>query len=153
VIKLFGGENMRLTSVIVATALCLTISGCTEPSRSQNGDYWRQRVDRVKVGMSRAAVEKLLPPAFPGPTHGEGCGQVVTYWVDPAWMLQVDYDYTGVDRDKTGNALSYTSPDNKVRAVPTLIRKDMPEPIKIDSLKILEHTEQDAPADAKRPRR
>ena len=140
---------MKLTSVIVVTALCLTISGCTEPSRSQNGDYWRQRVDRVKVGMSRAAVEQLLPPqpASPVQIHMEGCGQVVTYWVDPVWMLHVDYDYTGVARDKSGNALSYTSPDNKVRAVPTLTRKNMPEPIKVDSLKIMAHTEQGAPVD------
>ena len=77
----------------------------------------------------------------------EGCGQVVTYWVDPVWMLHVDYDYTGVARDKSGNALSYTSPDNKVRAVPTLTRKNMPEPIKVDSLKIMAHTEQGAPVD------
>ena len=101
--------------------------------------------------MSRAAVEELLPPHpwSPGQTHMEGCGQVVTYWVDPAWMVHVNYDYTGV-ADKSDLSLSRTSPDNKVRGVPTLIRKNMPEPLKVDRLEIMEHAEQDASADAEK---
>lgn len=142
---------MRLTSVIVVTALWLTISGCTEPSRSHTGDYWRQRVDRVKVGMSRAAVEELLPPqpGSPVQTLMAGCGQGVAYWVDPAWMVHVNYDYTGV-ADKSDISLSRTSPDNKVSGVPTLIRKNMPEPLKVDRLEIVEHAGQDASADAEK---
>ena len=146
---------MRLSSVIGSTSLCVMILSYTSPSLSRNADYWQQMADQVTVGMSRAEVEQLFPPQpmSSGLTIIQGGSQITTYWVDPFWKVSVSYDYTGVPRNNSGKALSHESPENKVLAIPIIIREDMPKPIKLDSIKVIENTEQTHAADVDEPRR
>jgi len=121
---------------ILSAATCLSaISlglglGCasTDGRRSE----WQTRIEQIHVGMKRGDVERILPPCCWSPHHSifSGGAQGVTYWVDPHWKVSILYDYTGIPRDSSGQALSHESAENKVLTVPTLLRQDMPKPLK-----------------------
>ena len=68
---------------------------------------WMEKINQVRVGMSRAEVERLLPPHADSPwnTIKQGGSQLTTYWLTPSWRINIAYDYTGVRRD--GSASGY----------------------------------------------
>jgi hypothetical protein len=90
--------------------------------------FWEGRIANVKLGMTRAEVEKLLPPyqspPFPHPdalyggqtTLGTGGCQVNSYYVSPGWEVSVCYDYAGIPRDDQGRAKGHETrfPENRV---------------------------------------
>ena len=103
--------------VFFIVAACLAEEACKSVD-------WKARALLVKPGMTRAEVEKILPPYSglerPGSklgcgalTIGQGGSQGVIYWVDAEWRVSVCYDYTGIARDANGK-VSYSSPDNRV---------------------------------------
>jgi hypothetical protein len=89
---------------------------------------WEGRAREVHIGMRRSEVERLLPSYWRPPVAGEdfrrfattttitGGGQGVRYHVGEDVVATVHYDYTGVPRDNSGTATSYSSPDNQVTA-------------------------------------
>ena len=145
--------NRIHSSSWVGVISTLLVVGCTPTDQSTA--TWQSKINQVRVGMTRSEVERLLPqhPSSPLTRTVTGSTQGETYWVDPLWKVAVVYDYTGIPRDSSGKALSHESPGNKVLAIPTLTREDMPEPIKIDSIKVIENTEPGAAADADKRRR
>jgi hypothetical protein len=70
---------------------------------------WREKVNRVTVGMTKAEVLKILPPFKDAPEsaeHGSGDSHIVSYRLDHHWMVTVYYRNPG-----------------KVLAPPTLTRR------------------------------
>jgi hypothetical protein len=117
---------------ITLALLCGTTVACTPPL-STNEKHWRAAVAKVRIGMSRKEVEKLLPPYFPAPSVGSftGSRQGITYWVDEEWCVSCGYDYTGATSDETGSPIDDHRPENKLLSMPRLIRSPCPPPIKL----------------------
>jgi len=116
-----------MASLTILAILCTSVLGCSS-LLVEGRDYWSGQVAKVRIGMPRAEVEKLLPPHPKSPVTAGGTGgsQSVAYWVDEDWCVSIAYDYTGVPRDDKGMALSLQSPQNRVLTAPVLSRKKMP---------------------------
>ena len=97
---------------------------------SESEESLKLQLQQVKIGMTRAKVEKIVhrQKFSPGSAIISGGAQFETYWIDPHWKISIGYDYTGIPRDKEGKALDHVSLENKVVSTPQLIREDMPNP-------------------------
>jgi hypothetical protein len=100
----------------------------------------RNMIAQVKIGMTRAEAEKLLPPEFFFPAGGlhvtstmiQGSFQCRVYQVDEHWAIGICYDYTGYE---PGNERTTIIPANKILTEVKLTRQDM----KIDRVRMVEH--------------
>jgi hypothetical protein len=130
---------MKIALLLVTAILCVNIVGC-KSAPGTRVYRWQNKAAQVTVGMTRAEVEKLLPPHPQSPvtTTGTGSGQGVTYWVDANWVVTVAYDYTGVLRDEKGAALDTYSSENRVLMAPVLSRRMMPPVIEVTTIETIE---------------
>lgn len=122
-------REMKHTILIVA----ILAVGCATP---HTRDKWRTKAERVQIGMTRAEVSTLLPRHVQSPriVTGTGSSQSEVFWVDPEWKVTVAYDYTGVQRNEEGTALSDESAANRVVSTPLVTREDMPPPIEVETI-------------------
>lgn len=129
---------MKTAKAIALTLLCAAAFGCIS-RLAANGNEWPSQVAKVKIGMPRLEVERLLPPHPKSPrmTLVQGGSQSVTYWVDANWSVSIAFDYTGIPRDEKGKALDTYSPQNKVLTAPVLTRKKMPV-VEVKSIETIE---------------
>ena len=130
---------MKIALLFVTAILCVHVVGCKSSPVTQVY-RWQSKATQVTVGMTRAEVEKFLPPHPQSPvtTTGTGGGQGVTYWVDANWCVSVAYDYTGVPRDEKGTALDTYSSENRVTRAPVLAQRQMPPAIEVTSIETIE---------------
>jgi RNA polymerase sigma factor (sigma-70 family) len=83
-------------------------------SKDGGESVWQKKVDQVKPGMTKAEVQKILPP-FPesdGFEHGSGDSHIVNYRIDYHWTVTV----------------SYRNPDRVIER-PTLTKRALPVPV------------------------
>jgi hypothetical protein len=116
------GALLALVSLVTSSRIV------AEEGPANERTVWKERCEKVKVGMTRAEAEKILPPYQPVSAGkellilpytarvvtGTGSRQAIRYYVSPGWCVVVTYDYTGVARDASGTATEYASPENKV---------------------------------------
>jgi hypothetical protein len=85
---------------------------------------WHLRAWRVRKGMTRTEVERLLPPRWREGGVSMGGVDLVSYWLDRRWLAIVKYSAVpGADGVWEERALE----------VPTLERADCPEPLMLRS--------------------
>ncbi len=98
---------------------------------SESEESLKLQLQQVKIGMTRAEVEKIVQRQKSSPLSAIGTGgaRFETFWIDPHWKISIGYDYTGIPRDKEGKARDHVSLENKVVSTPQLIREDMPSPL------------------------
>jgi len=109
--------------------------GCKKP--------WPKQADKVKLGMSRAEVEQLLPRHEDSPVYirftytKTDQHQKVTYWLDEYTKVTIRYDYTDTEPFLSGGMATVfdasaampkgAHPNNKVVQLPELSEEDMPK--------------------------
>jgi hypothetical protein len=127
-----------LTMILGAFAMACSTN------RLSKAEYWQDRAAKVTAGMSRAEVEKLLPPHTYSPktTLRSGSAQCNKYWLDEDWSVSILYDYTGIPRDADGNAMATRSPHNKILSIPVLSKEEMPTRIKPIRIKTIQTSKQ-----------
>ncbi len=113
--------------IIITILMLVTFSMAGDRSE----EALRLRLNQVKIGMTRAQVNKIIPKYKGSPKSViiNGSAQFETYWIDQRWKVSIWFDYTGVTRDKSGKALEHENLRNKLLSKPQLIREDMPAPI------------------------
>jgi hypothetical protein len=131
---------MNRFMAMTIVALLLAAAGAVSAAEKGAID-WPARAATVKVGMSRAEVEKILPrwgspdlSATVLVVNGSGITRYETYFVALYWRVRVDYDFTGskepvisVGRLQIGEAAQLVNSQNRLRA-PVKVEK-LAEPI------------------------
>ncbi len=81
------------TRAAAAAELRQLIAANPDSKTNDHGEeYWKKRVDSVKVGMKHAEVLKILPPVDQNiPVKGEGQEHVMTWRPDDYWTVTVFY--------------------------------------------------------------
>jgi len=106
-------KRASLSLAVVFAVVC----GCV--SRTPvTADHWPSRAAQVKVGMTRAEVEKLLPP-FPGsprPRMSGGGSETMHYWVDTNLAVRLTF----------GTNPSHTNSFGRLLFKPVLSQQTMP---------------------------
>ena len=108
------------TWIALVLALTATLAHAQSDTNQTMGTlgYWTNRVAQVKVGMTRAEVEKLLPPLpdSPCPSMSGGGSMTMFYWVETNLVVRVTY----------GNNSSHTASLNKLLFEPILSEQPLP---------------------------
>ncbi len=105
--------------IFLILVLTVFAAGCSS--------YWVRKADKIKIGMSRPEVEKILPMYNDSPyfVSAEGDTIAYTYWVAPDWKVTLYYDFYGMNITDTFH-LDWSKADSvRVIGLPDVTKEKM----------------------------
>ncbi len=122
--------------MVMAVAVVMLAAGGTARAAEREAPIdWPARAATVKVGMTRAEVEKILPKLKPpqgsnlsdSSVTATATWNAAVYWVSKDWRVTVKYDYSGVPKPVTAsNWQEGVGAENKVIAPVKILRIPLP---------------------------
>ncbi len=96
-------RTLLCVATLFALGQALEASPFTAP-KPHGKTFWRARISRVRCGMKRSVVEKILP-VHSSPRENESVpgGRYSFYAVDSEWMVKVPYNFHGFIEDSKKN--------------------------------------------------
>ncbi|MCX6908327.1 MAG: hypothetical protein NTY01_09815 [Verrucomicrobia bacterium] len=125
----------HLTPIVILAAALASGYGAERDAAKEAPIDWPARSATVKVGMTRAEVEKILPELQP--LRGfrvsyDSVSMTVSrnarlYWVSQDWRVTVWYDYSGAAKPVTESTKQdAVGPENRVTAPVTILKIPRP---------------------------
>jgi len=106
--------------------MCLLLPILAAVSKDPDSERinWADRVEKVKPGMKRQQVEKLLPRCYWGGRQYGKDGLTETYWVDDQWGVTLFYEFDDI-RDEKGKIIPNVG-NNRLGKILNLEKKEHP---------------------------